>query len=162
MRHMEEMKKMKQQFREDIIIIDKELTKQINQRKEATMHIEQLQKANSEKSVVIQAAALSDEKKSAMLEELKVVVRNEREALAQKQSDLQKDRSQLDEYKRMKEDENLQLKKQLDDKIFEIKELKMKLENMTTRYSKLEDNSKVTFTNLEELSKEEEGLRKAN
>ena len=62
----------------------------------------------------------------------------------------------------MKEEENLQLKKQLDDKVFEIKELKMRLENITARYSKLEDNNKLTYTNYEELSKEEEGLRKAN
>ena len=59
-------------------------------------------------------AATSDEKKSAMLDEMKVAVKQERENISRQHQDINKDKSQLDEYKRIKETENIELKKQLD------------------------------------------------
>ena len=65
-----------------------------------------------------------------MLEEVKVAVQFERENLSKQQAELNKDKSQLEQYKKIKEDENLALKKELDDKIFQNKELQNKVDNM--------------------------------
>ena len=53
-----------------------------------------------------------------MLEEVKVAVKVERENLSKQQSELAKDKSQLEQYKKIKEDENLALKRDLDQFIF--------------------------------------------
>ena len=73
-----------------------------------------------------------------MLEEVKVAVQIERENLSKQQAELNKDKSQLEQYKKIKEDENLALKKDLDDFMFQNKELQMKFENAQTRYNKLD------------------------
>ena len=64
-----------------------------------------------------------------MLEEVKVAVQAERENLSKQQAELSKDKSQLEQYKKIKEDENLALKKELDEFTFQNKELLMKYEN---------------------------------
>lgn len=64
-----------------------------------------------------------------MLEEVKVAVQKERENLSKQQAELNKDKSQLEQYKTIKEDENLALKKELDEFTFQNKELQMKYEN---------------------------------
>ena len=66
----------------------------------------------------MKAAAQSEEQKSAMLEEVKVAVKAERENLSKQQTELNKDKSQIEQYKKIKEDENLALKKELDDFMF--------------------------------------------
>lgn len=50
-----------------------------------------------------------------MMEELKVAVKEEREKLSKQRQELNYDRTQLEEYKRSKENENLALIKQLDE-----------------------------------------------
>lgn len=73
-----------------------------------------------------------------MLEELKVAVKEERNNLTKQQSELSKDKSQLEQYKKIKEDENLALKKELDQLMFDNKELQMKIDNSNQRYIKLD------------------------
>ena len=73
-----------------------------------------------------------------MLEEVKVAVKAERENLSKQQTELNKDKSQIEQYKKIKEDENLALKKELDDFMFQNKELQMKYENGQFRYNKLD------------------------
>lgn len=59
-------------------MIDKELTKQIKQRKDSEAEKEKLKKTVNELHNLLRAAATSDEKKTAMLEELKIGVQEER------------------------------------------------------------------------------------
>lgn len=73
---------MKSTFRDDIIIIDKELNKQIELKKAALQQSQTLQKQNEELTTLVRAAALSDEKKSALLEEMKIAVTQERANIA--------------------------------------------------------------------------------
>ncbi len=83
---------MKSTFRDDIIIIDKELNKQIELKKAALQQSQTLQKQNEELTTLVRAAALSDEKKSALLEEMKIAVTQERANIAKQLDDVTKDK----------------------------------------------------------------------
>ena len=74
-----------------------------------------------------------------MLEEVKVAVQKEREALKAQQDEVQKDKKQLEEYKKIKEDEALSLKSDLDKKMYEFKELDLKHSVMSEQYRKIEN-----------------------
>lgn len=87
-----------------------------------------------------------------MLQEVKILVAKEREKLAQNQAEIDKDKSQLDGYKKIKEEENIALKKELDQAVFEKKELAMKLELATERFTKLD-------LELKEAVRKNEGLQ---
>ena len=129
---------MKMQFRDDVVVIDAELNKQMQQKKQALEKIESLTKQNTEITQLLKVAAMSEEKKSAMLEEVKVAIQKERETLSLQQADLSKSQAQLEDYKKIKEDENLALKKDIDSLTFQNKELTMKLGLTQDRLAKLE------------------------
>ena len=94
-----------------------------------------------------------------MLEEVKVAVQAERENLSKQQAELSKDKSQLEQYKKIKEDENLALKKELDEFTFQNKELLMKYENAQIRYTKLDTDHKTNLKKTEEISVENQDLK---
>jgi hypothetical protein len=87
-----------------------------------------LRSQNQELVRVAKAAAMSEEKKDAMLEELKLGVKEERHRVGREKEEVAKDRRQLDEYKRIKEEEYMAIKRQLDDKVHEISGLVQKLD----------------------------------
>lgn len=60
----------------------------------------------------------------------------EREKILWNQAEIDKDKSQLDDYRNIKEDQILALKKELDQNKFEKKELQMKLELANERFMK--------------------------
>ena len=91
------------------MVIDKELNKQIRLKKECQLECEGLRNNGAEMERLLRAAAISDEKKTAMLDELKVAVREEREKMNGQKEELDKDKSQLDSYKSIKEEESLSL-----------------------------------------------------
>lgn len=152
--HTNEVKKMKLQFRDDIVVIDRELNKQINMRKEAFADNEKLKKQVYEMQTLLQAAASSDEKKTAMLDELKVAVQQERQKIGQQKSDLDKDKSQLDEYKRIKEEENLSLVRLSDQQGYTIKEQSVKYQTLQERFNTVEVYGKKKELQIESLEKE--------
>ena len=57
---------------------------------------------------------MSEEKKSAVLEEVKVAAQKEREAILKEKEEVKKNQQQLDSYKKLKEEEALSLKHQLE------------------------------------------------
>lgn len=64
------------------MVLDKELNKQIASRKRAVAEVDSLKKQNAEILAVAQAAAQGEEKKNAMLQEVKILVAKEREKLS--------------------------------------------------------------------------------
>ena len=71
---------------------------------------------------LVRAATTSEEKKSALLEEVKIAVQRERENIDAQQKEITKDKDQLAEYKRIKEEEILAIKRELDERQFRLKE----------------------------------------
>jgi hypothetical protein len=60
---------------------------------------------------LLEKAADQDKRKSAMLDELRVAAKAEREAIGAQKELLRKDQEQLDSYKQLKEQELLSIKK---------------------------------------------------
>jgi hypothetical protein len=65
-----------------------------------------------------------------------------------------KDKGQLDGYRRIKEDEILAVKKELDDASFKLKEIKMKYENLEGRYAELDKEYQISKKDNEIANKE--------
>ena len=148
------------------MIIDQELNKQVKERKVAEQEIAKLKSQNKELITLAKAAAQSEEKKDALLQELKVAVAEERDRLEKERAAVSKDKGQLDEYKRIKEEEYLALKKQFEEKVFDCKELTMKLEVAQSSKTKLETDKqdlgakeKSLLARIESLEKELEAVR---
>ena len=93
-----------------------------------------------------------------MLQEVKVIVGREREKLSQNQAEIDKDKSQLDDYKKIKEEENIALKKELDQANFEKKELSMKLELANERFIKQDLELKQVVRKNETLHADIQGV----
>lgn len=87
---------------------------------------------------LLKAASLSDEKRTAMMEELKIAVKEEREKLSKQRHELNYDRTQLEEFKKMKENENLALIKQVDEFQYELNQKTVKYESLQQRFMTVE------------------------
>ena len=102
---------------------------------------------------VVRAATASEEKKSALLDEVKLAVQNERETLKAKEKEVEKDKNQLNEYKKIKEEEILALRREVDDSVFKVKELKQKYEDTTQRYNTLDIEHRALLQKCESHEK---------
>ena len=120
--HKNAIAELKTQFRNDFLVVDKELTKQTNACKDAQQHNEGLKEKMEKLKDLVRAATTSEEKKSALLEEVKIAVQRERENIDVQQKEITKDKDQLAEYKRIKEEEILAIKRELDESQFRLKE----------------------------------------
>lgn len=107
---------------------------------------------------MLRAAAISDEKKTALLEEMKVAVGAERENLSKQLGEVTKDKSQLNDYRKIKEEEILAVKKNLDETTFKLKETEMKHDNINERYSKLVKEQQSSLKLIDDLKSELEDL----
>ena len=91
---------------------------------------------------MLKIASTQDQKKSAMMEEMKVAVSKERETISKVQANLSKDQNELDGYKEIKQSEALALKKQIEELQFSVKESQTKHSNVQERYDTLDITSK--------------------
>lgn len=67
-----------------------------------------------------------------------------------KEEELSRDKAQIDEYKKIKQDEILVLKKELDELSFNFKELKMNKETLGERFHKQEQDLRLSQKNSQE------------
>ena len=72
--------------------MDKELTRQTNACKEAQQHNEGLKERMEKLKDLVRAATASEEKKSALLEEVKIAVQKERDSVNAQQQEINKDK----------------------------------------------------------------------
>ena len=72
--------------------MDKELTRQTNACKEAQQHNEGLKARMEKLKDLVRAATASEEKKSALLEEVKIAVQKERDSVNAQQQEINKDK----------------------------------------------------------------------
>jgi len=89
-----------------------------------------------------------------VIDEMKVAVHTEREKLSKQSAELQKERDQLEQYRKLKQEENLGLKRQTEDQSFSLKETQQSLEVLQERYAKLDSLSKGQASQIEQLTKD--------
>lgn len=125
-------------------------------------HNEELKDRMEKLKDVVRAATTSEEKKTALLEEVKLAVQKEREGLRAKEKEVDKDKGQLEEYRRIKEEELLALRRELDDGQFRLKEAKMKHEDLSQRYANLEQEQRALQSKNDTQAKQIHALQQSS